>query len=76
MVEEAASAVLDGVCAEDAGIVGFVVGEQAGVAGEGTCIIDCAVVAVGDLAGDAGGLDCVEDQPRLALGALKGICDY
>ena len=75
MVEEAAGAVLDGVCAEDAGIVGFV-GEQAGVAGEGTCIIDCAVIAVGDLAGDAGGLDCIEDQPRLALGALKGICDY
>ena len=46
------------------------------MAGEYSCIVDCAVIAVGDLAGNAGGLDCVEDQPRLALGALKGICDY
>ena len=76
LVEEAACAILDGVGAENAGIVGFVVGEKAGMAGEGSCIVDCAVVAVGDLAGDAGGLDCVEDQPCLALGTLKGICDY
>ena len=75
MIEEAAGAVLDGIGAEDAGIVGFVVGEQAGMTGEYSCIVYCAVIAVGDLTGNAGGLNCVEDQASLALGALKGICN-
>ena len=75
LVEEAAGAVLDGIGAEDAGIVGFVVGEQAGMTGEYSCIVYCAVIAVGDLTGNAGGLNCVEDQASLALDTLKGICD-